>query len=127
MNLEIPNSLNTPVNKVVLNYLKPLSCHGDNIRPLIEILENYPEVQSFCPNGAEYKYVFYYVNRVIFAFGAGMRNISIKVPEEQQDYAKSTGAVQIRDAGKDWYEWDFQSEYIPEFIEFAHQDAIELN
>ena len=124
MNLEIPDCLNIATNRLVLNYLKPLSCHGDNIEQLMKILKNYPDVLGFCPNGKQHKYALFYVHNVIFAYGVGMRSVAIKIPEGMQDYAVSKRATKNESIEESWYEFDFQSEYMAEFIDISYQHAI---
>ena len=71
----IPKTLLVEKNRQVLEYLEPLSCHGDIVEPLDKALSGLPDCNSFCPDNRNFRYCLWYLNDVVFAFAVGMQKV----------------------------------------------------
>jgi hypothetical protein len=123
MEKAVPKNLQIETNKLVLQFLKPLSCHGDIVEPMDKILRPFADVGSFCPNGYEFKYSLYYVNNVVFAFGAGMHNITVRIPNKYHQSALEKRASNGLSIGEDWFNFTYNSLFLKEFVVAAYESA----
>ena len=108
----VPEALQTKENDQVLKYLSPLICHSDIVEPLIKALEKYSDVYVFCPDGANFKYCFWYVDNRIFAFAEGMQKISLKLPEIRHEAVALDGGVKCDSAGEEWHSFPYNSNHL---------------
>lgn len=109
----VPAHLLTKKNQQVLDYLKDKSCHGDIVEPLVRILKNYPQVQSFCPDPAHFRYCLWYVDDQIVAFAIGMQSVSLWAPDWR---AGVFGTTSKPEAGPDWYSIDWNHPYLEQLV-----------
>ncbi|MGM8227199.1 hypothetical protein ACSV5M_11485 [Cellvibrio sp. ARAG 10.3] len=102
MEIEVSSELKNNKNKSVLEFLAPLSCHGDIIEPIQGLLQSESGVKFFCPDIQNFKYCFWYIENTIFAFGAGMQHIGLLLPPQLSNKAISSGAVVAKSVGGNW-------------------------
>ena len=56
MTESIPIEVDKSINREVLASLKGASCHSDIIIPLQQCLDEYKDVQSYCPSSKNFSY-----------------------------------------------------------------------
>lgn len=79
----LPLLIDRAKNAEVLAYLNGRSCHGDIIEPIDSVLRTISDVGWFCPEKHNFSYCCWYVRGLIFAFGTGMREITLRLPPLQ--------------------------------------------
>lgn len=119
METEILSKLKNHKNKKVLEFLEPLSCHGDIIERTYEILKGDKEVNFFCPDPQNFRYCFWYLKSSIFAFGSGMQHIGLLLPPDLHNDAISSGAIECREAGTNWYLFPYNHEELTRWVALA--------
>jgi len=119
----VPEKLRTKKNEQVLTYLEPQDCHSDILEPLENALRRFSDVQGFCPNTWRYRYVFYHVKETVFAFAAGMRFVTLRLPEDHHEEAMAQGAFNCKEAGDDWYSFLWDMEQMDRWSGIAYEYA----
>jgi len=102
----IPKHLLNDNNKRVLEYITPLSCHGDIVQYIEKAYSNNPSVTAFCPDGKNFRYCFWYKEDTIIAFAVGMQNVYLYLPDD----AKISGARNFSTVGDGWFEFPYDHE-----------------
>ena len=102
MTQNIPAELVTRVNKPVLAHLQEKSAHSDVADALIAAVKPLGDVQLFCPNYHQYRYVAASTKSVIFGCAMGMNTIAFRLDEWIKSRALATGATACRECGDDW-------------------------
>jgi len=98
----IPATLQSTVNDGVLAFLGNLSAHSDAADALVRAVAPLGDVEIFCPDAAQYRYVAVATQGVIFGFAVGMDAIGFRLAPEFRDCALATGAKLCSQAGPDW-------------------------
>jgi len=93
------------------------------VQNLTDCLKKYSDVKSFCPDGNNFKYCFWYVDDSIFAFAVGMNKVSLKIPKEKQLKAELTTTTRCNDAGKDWYSFSYNDKFLKKWSDYAYEYA----
>lgn len=94
--------LELPVNEPVLSYVRRLSAHSDIAEMLVEAVQPLGDVQVFCPNSAEYRYVVASTHKVIFGFAVGMDTVAFRLDERMRARAIATGGFAFSECGEEW-------------------------
>lgn len=123
MEIEVPSELKSKKNQSVLEFLRPLSCHGDIIEPIYGLLKREKEVKFFCPDPHNFKYCFWFIESSIFAFGSGMQHIGLLLPEKFSVEAISTGALESKDLGMNWFLFPYNHAELKEWVGLALASA----
>ena len=123
MEIEVPAELKNNKNKSVLEFLRPLSCHGDIIETTYRLLETEKEVKFFCPDGKNFKYCFWYVETSIFAFGSGMHFIGLLLPPKFCVEAISSGAIESKNIGIGWVQFPYNHAELTKWVTLALASA----
>ena len=123
MTQPVPLQLLNARNKEVLDYLAPLSCHGDNIEPLQSILSVYRDVALFCPDVKNYRYFLWYVGDTIFAYGVGMRNVSLRIPDDSTAMAADAGVDSLQFDDETWISFTYDYEQLGDMVKLAYDYA----
>jgi len=123
MEKDIPTNLQTLENKIVIEYLRPLSCHSDIIENLANCLNKYSDVKSFCPDDKNFKYCFWYVGDSIFAFAVGMQNVYLRLPKEKQQKAELSIATKCDEAGNEWYSFLYNEKLLETWSDYSYEYA----
>lgn len=121
--LEIPEHLKTNENKKLLNFIQPYSCHGDITEPLERELSEYEGVRSFCPDGKNFKYCFWYLENTIFAFAIGMNNIYLRLPKKYAGQAAENNAEAYLKAGDEWFSFVYNNKSLGSWVKIAYDYA----
>jgi hypothetical protein len=100
-----PPQLDTAQNRVVLAYLEHLSAHSDVADQLIKAVEPLGDVQTFCPNPREYRYVVVSTKNVAFGFARGMTSVAFRLDQVLKKRALMTGGVALPECGPEWIDF----------------------
>ena len=88
--MAIPPELDTEQNRAVLAHLDPLSAHSDIVEVLMKAVEPLGDVQTFCPDPHEYRYVVVSTKNVVFGFAEGMTSVAFRLDERLKQRALLT-------------------------------------
>jgi len=69
---------------------------------LVEAVGSLGDVQSFCPEPSQYRYVVLSTKGVVFGFAVGANTVGLRVGASALERAKRTGADDALQIGKDW-------------------------
>src|SRR5258706_10370169 len=103
--MAIPPELDTEQNRVVLAHLHPLSAHSDVVEALMKAVEPLGDVQTFCPDPHEYRYVVVSTKNVVFGFASGMTSVAFRLDERLKQRALITGGVALPECGPEWVDF----------------------
>lgn len=119
-----PRELNSPVNQAVLKYLRGKSAHSDVAEALLAALKPLGDVQTFCPNPHEYRYLAAHTRNVVFAFCVGMNTVAFRLAGLMQNRACASGGVANPECGEDWISFTlFRSDWPKVDLEFWARKA----
>ena len=100
-----PLELDNEQNRAVLDHLHPLSAHSDVVEALMKAVEPLGDVQIFCPNPHEYRYVVVSTKNVVFGFAAGMTSVAFRLDVRFKQRALITGGVALPECGPGWVDF----------------------
>jgi hypothetical protein len=102
MTQNVPPELQTSINRQVLNHVEGLSAHSDIVEALGAALEPLGDVQVFCPDSEEYRYVVASTKGIIIALAVGMNTIAFRLDEHMRARALASGGLPYAECGKEW-------------------------
>lgn len=124
MKEEMPIALQTRINKKVLGYIADKSAHSDLSDAMTTALKPLGDVQLFCPDWSQYRYVVASTKGIIFAFATGMRAVAFRLDETMKSRALATGASAHPQCGHDWVLFEvFRSDWPKVDLEFWGRKA----
>src|SRR5262245_17896257 len=124
MDRPLPDALRNTVNADVLSYLKGKSAHSDIAEALFNAVKPLGDVQHFCPNPQQYKYLAVSTQGVIFGTATGMNLIAFRLDATFKDRALRTGASDAREIGSLWVSFEpFRSDWPRIDLEFWARKA----
>lgn len=98
----IPTELQTSINRQVLDHIEGLSAHSDIAEALMRALEPLGDLQIFCPDPQQYRYVVASTKGIIIALAVGMNTIAFRLDERMKARALASGGVPYAECGKEW-------------------------
>ena len=102
MTRNIPAELLTRINHKVLVHLDGLSAHSDVADALSTALKPLGDVQLFCPDGPQHRYVVASTKEIIFGLAVGMNTIGFRLDERMKARALASGGVAYPECGPEW-------------------------
>jgi hypothetical protein len=102
MTQSLPLALATDVNRAVLAHVEGKSAHSDIADVLITAVKPLGDVQLFCPDWHQYRYVVASTNGVIFGFAIGMDTVAFRLDEKMKTRALLTGGIGCPSCGDEW-------------------------
>jgi hypothetical protein len=102
MTRSVPTELATRVNRQVLGHVEGLSAHSDVADALTIALKPLGDVQPFCPNPQQYRYVVASTRGVIFALALGMDTTGFRLDERMKTRALASGGAPFPECGNEW-------------------------
>jgi hypothetical protein len=105
MKLVIPPELDIEQNRTVLAHLHPLSAHSDIADALMRAVKPLGDVQTFCPDPRQCRYIVVSTRNVVFGFAAGMTAVAFRLDEKFRERALRTGGVALNECGREWIEF----------------------
>jgi len=97
----VPEALRNERNEAVLEYLKSRSAHSDVGDALAQAVKPLGDVQTFCPNRSQYRFLAVSTAGVIFGFACGMNLVAFRLDPPLTETALRTGADRMPDLA-DW-------------------------
>jgi len=120
----VPTELQTDINRQVLDHLAGLSAHSDIVEALGAALEPLGDVQTFCPDIREYRYVVASTRGVIIALAGGMDTIGFRLDERMKARALTSGGAAYPECGPQWVAFTlFRSDWPKVDFEFWARKA----
>ena len=120
----IPSGLENQVNRQVLNHIKHMSAHSDVADALRTALKPLGDVQLFCPDWGQYRYVIASTAGVVFACALGMNAIGLRLDERMKQRAVTYGGVPSPELGDDWVQFTlFRDDWPKVDLEFWARKA----
>jgi hypothetical protein len=120
----VPVELQTSINRQVLDHVEGLSAHCDVVEALGAALEPLGDVQTFCPDIQEYRYVVAFTKGVIIALAVGMNTIGFRLDEPMKARALASGGSPYVECGKEWVAFTlFRNDWPKIDIEFWARKA----
>ncbi len=98
----IPPELISDTNRVVLAHIEEKSAHSDIADVLAVAVKPLGDVQLFCPDWGQYRYVVASTKGIVFGFATGMDTIAFRLDERLKSRALATGASAYSACGPDW-------------------------
>src|SRR5262245_61393887 len=102
----LPDSLNNPTNEKVLAFLSGQSAHSDIGDALVKATKPLGDVQIYCPDAAQYKYLIVATTGIIFGFAVGMKAIGFRLSPIFKERALKTGADERTELGPEWVSFE---------------------
>ena len=102
MNQDLKALSKISINVEVLNYLGDSSAHSDIREALEGAVEPLGDVQTYCPNISEYKYVVVCTSNIIFGYAQGMNMIAFRLDATFKSRAIETGGKGLSEVGPGW-------------------------
>ena len=124
MDHPLPDALRKAVNDDVLSYVAGKSAHSDIAEALASAVKKPGDVQQFCPNTVEYKYLVVSTQGVIFGVAVGMSGLAFRLDPIFKERALRTGANDAPDIGRNWVSFTlFRSDWPAVDVEFWARKA----
>ena len=124
MDHPLPDALRKAVNDGVLSYVGGKSAHSDIAEALANAVKTLGDVQHFCPNTAEYKYLVVSTQGVIFGIAVGMSGLAFRLDPTFKERALRTGADDAPNIGRGWVSFTlFRSDWPAVDLEFWARKA----
>ena len=102
MNQDLKALSKISINVKVLKYLGDSSAHSDIREALEGAVEPLGDVQTYCPNISEFKYIVVSTNNIIFGFAQGMNMIAFRLDATFKSRAIETGGKALSEIGPNW-------------------------
>ena len=102
MEQKIPDNISNRWNKPILDFIKHSSAHSDVNEALIQAVEPLGDVQHYCPDPSEYRYLVVSTKGMIFGFAVGMNIIAFRLNTPFNERALATGGNPIPELGDEW-------------------------
>src|SRR5882672_4194428 len=99
---DIPRDLETLRNRPVLRHIEGLSAHSDVVEALATALKPLGDVQIFCPDWQQYRYVVASTKGIIIALAVGMNTTGFRLDERMKARALASGGVTFPECGPEW-------------------------
>jgi hypothetical protein len=100
--LTIPNTISTPWNKPVLDFVRDSSAHSDVAEALLNAVKPLGDVQHFCPDPTKYRYLIVSTNTIIFGFAVNINSVAFRLNAPFNERAVTTGGTLVPELGKEW-------------------------
>jgi hypothetical protein len=110
-----PAYMSNAVNKRVFDYIKDTSAHSDVGEVLLKAVKPLGDVQMFCPNPSQCRYMAVSTKGVIFGFAIGMSTIAFRLGPPLNARALATGGDAVPDIGDEWVKFTLFRNDWPEF------------
>ena len=98
----VPAELQTSINLQVLDHVEGLSAHSDVADALSAALKPLGDVQIFCPDWQQYRYVVASTKGIIFALAVGINTVGFRLDERMKARALASGGAPYVQCGTQW-------------------------
>lgn len=115
MKKDIPDALKNSINEPVLRSIKDYSAHSDVADALLKAVMPLGDVQAFCPDASQYRYLIVSTKNIIFGIAVGMNKAAFRLNPLFKNRAMETGGRDYSEAGPDWVSFTLFRDDWPEF------------
>ena len=115
MKQDIPDALKNNINESVLSFIKDYSAHSDVADALVKAVAPLGDVQTFCPDASQYKYLIVSTKNIIFGITVGMNKTAFRLNPLFKHRAIKTGGMDYPEAGPEWVSFTLFRDDWPEF------------
>ena len=106
-------------NRPVLAYLTDKSAHSDVAAALAGAVKQLGDVQLFCPDWQQYRFVAASTRELIFGFALEMNLVAFRLDGRLKDRALASGGVSLPECGDAWVAFTlFRSDWPRVDVEF---------
>jgi hypothetical protein len=120
----VPAELQTSINRKVLDHVEALSAHSDIAQALGAAMAPLGDVQMFCPDRQQYRYVVASTKGVIIALAVGMNTIGFRLDEFMRARALASGGLPYGECGEAWVSFTlFRNDWPKIDVEFWARKA----
>lgn len=120
----VPTELQTSINRQVLDHVEGLSAHADVAEALTAALKPLGDVQIFCPDWQQYRYVVASTKGIIIALAVGTNTAAFRLDERMKARALASGAAPYTDCGGPWVSFTlFRNDWPKVDLEFWARKA----
>ena len=91
MKQDIPCDLKNSINEPVLSFIEDYSAHSDVADALLKAVTPRGDVQAFCPDASQYRYILVSTKNIVFGFSIGMNTIAFRLTPLFKNRAMETG------------------------------------
>ena len=124
MTQNVPIELQASINRQVLRHVEKLSAHSDIAEALTSAVEQLGDVQIFCPDWEQYRYVVVSTKGIIIALAVGMNVIAFRLDEHMKARALASGGAAYAECGPDWVSFTlFRNDWPKVDVEFWARKA----
>jgi hypothetical protein len=124
MTQNVPPELQTSINRQALNHVEGLSAHSDIVEALGAALEPLGDVQVFCPDCQQSRYVVASTQGIIIALAVGVNTIAFRLDERMKARALVSGGLPYAECGKEWVSFTlFRNDWPKIDVEFWARKA----
>jgi len=121
---DVPAELQTSINRQVLDHLEGLSAHSDVAEALSAALQPLGDVQIFCPDCQQYRYLVASTKGIIIALAVGMNTAGFRLDERMRARALASGGLPYAECGNEWVSFTlFRDDWPKIDIEFWARKA----
>jgi len=113
-NVFYPKNLLNHRNKAVLDFIEGYSAHGDIAEALLTSVEPLGDVQSYCPDISQSRYLVVSTKGIIFGIAIGMNKVAFRLNPPLNERAVTTGGSVISELGEEWIEFILNRDDWPE-------------
>ena len=120
----VPSELETTINRQVLDHLSGLSAHSDIAEALSAAVKTLGDVQIFCPDWQQCRYMVASTKGIIIAFAVGMNTAAFRLDDPMKARALASGGVPYPECGQQWVSFTlFRDDWPKVDIEFWARKA----
>jgi len=102
MTQDAPPEYLSAINCDVIAHIEMLSAHSDVADALAGSIAPLGDVQTFCPDWSEYRYVLVSTKKIIFGFAIGMNTVAYRLDDQMRERAIISGASNYPACGTNW-------------------------
>ena len=102
MEQKVPDNISNRCNKPVLDFIRDSSAHSDVAEAMMHSVKPLGDVQCYCPDRSQYRYLVVSTRTIIFGFAIGMDTLAFRLNAPFNQRAVATGGILIHELGDEW-------------------------
>ena len=99
---QLPDELNTDINRTVLEYVSGLSAHSDLAEALEIAIAPLGVAHTYCPDPDNCRYFIAYADDTVFSYATGMKTVAFRLSPGFKQRAIETGGEAVNSIGNEW-------------------------
>lgn len=102
MEQKVSDNISNRWNKPVLDFIRDSSAHSDVAEAMMHSVKPLGDVQCYCPDPSQYRYLVVSTRTIIFGFAIGMDTVAFRLNAPFNQRAVATGGILIHELGDEW-------------------------